>query len=514
MLTATDLAAVQGGVRTSRKTSTWKTNAWICAAIVAAAGAFGSTGTALATAAAPTCDRIVAVGGSDRAAGSLEHPFATVQHLAESLAAGQTGCVRGGVYSEDVTIEQSGAAGAPITISSYPGERATLIGRLWVHQGANYVTVENLNLNGRNSASLPSPTVNGNNDQFLGNDVTDEHTEICFVVGSTWGRADHTLIQGNRIHDCGMIPSRNQDHGIYVDEADNTQILDNVIYKNTDRGIQLYPDAQGTVIEHNIIDSNGEGILFGGSSGNASSNTVVQDNLITNATIRYDVENWYPAGNPTGQNNTVQSNCVWGGAYGTIQTGASGFQATNNITANPGYANPTQGDYRVASGSPCAQLLAGNSIPTQPFTTTSTTTSTPEGGSGGSGESSQPPSESPPTPSKGSSPPSESTTPTESPPPAPGKGSSPPTESAPPSSGGQTGSTQESGSGAPTSGGSSESAPSGSGGGGQSGSGGHHHGGGHHSKRSGHASVAHRPNPKAHLAHRRHASIARRAKRH
>jgi parallel beta-helix repeat protein len=346
----------------------------VAAALLTSAVAGSQAATAMAELGSPSCNLYASASGSDEAPGSLERPFASVQHLADSLQPGQSGCVRGGMFKEDVTIEHGGSSDAPVTISSYPGERATLVGRLWVDQGADHVTVENLNLNGRNSASLPSPTVNGNFAIFLGNDVTDEHTEICFVVGSSWGRANHTLIQGNRIHDCGMIPSRNQDHGIYVDEADNTEILDNVIYDNTDRGIQLYPDAQGTLIERNIIDSNGEGILFGGSSGTASSGAVVQDNLMTNAQTRYDVESWYPSGNPSGQDNVVQSNCVWGGAEGTVEASKLGFQAAGNMTANPAYANPSQGDYRVNASSPCAQLLAPNTIPTEPFGTPSTTT--------------------------------------------------------------------------------------------------------------------------------------------
>src|SRR6202035_428786 len=174
---------------------------------------------------------------------------------ANSLAVGQTGCARGGTYTQDVTVGHGGSAGAPLTITSYPGERATLVGRLYLREGANYVTFSNMDLNGRNSSLLPSPTVNDTNATFVGNDVTDEHTEICFLVGSGWGRAKSTLIERNRIHDCGVLPAANHDHGIYVDEADNTQILENVIYKNADRGIQLYPDAQGTIIEHNIIDA-------------------------------------------------------------------------------------------------------------------------------------------------------------------------------------------------------------------------------------------------------------------
>ena len=476
----------------------------ICVTIVIAIAALGGSGAALATTPAPTCDKVAAVGGSDHATGSLEHPFATVSHLAASLSAGQTGCVRGGVFDENVTIERGGSSGASLTISSYPGERATLVGRLWVDQGADYVTVENLNLNGRNSASLPSPTVNGDNDQFFGNDVTNEHTEICFVVGSSWGRANHTLIQGNRIHDCGMLPSRNQDHGIYVDEADNTQILDNVIYKNTDRGVQLYPDAQGTVIEHNIIDANGEGILFGGSSGKASSNTVVRSNLITNAQTRYDVESWYPSGNPSGQNNLVQSNCVWDGAYGTIEAGKVGFQATGNTTANPGYINPSQGDYRINAGSPCAQMLAGRTIPAVPFTASNTIT--PESG----GEPISPPGEG--AHSEEPTPPTETT-------PPPHDEPKPPSETTPPAqdepSSGESGPGQESGSGSPSapSGATTEpTAPAPTSG--ELGGGSHHHGG-HHGghKSTGRTSVKRRVSPRAHLAHRR-ASVARHGKRH
>lgn len=318
----------------------------------------------------PACTLYASPAGSDSARGTVEAPFATIQHLANSLAAGQTGCARGGTYTQDVTVGHGGDVGAPLTITSYPGERATLVGRLYLREGANYVTFSNMNLNGKNSSLLPSPTVNDNDATFVGNDVTNEHTEICFLVGSGWGRAKGTLIERNRIHDCGVLPAANHDHGIYVDEADNTQIVENVIYSNADRGIQLYPDAQGTIIEHNIIDANGEGIIFSGVSGVASNNNTVRGNVITNAVLRYDVESWYPSGNPIGQGNNVQANCLWGGASGTIQTSQTGFAATLNIMANPEYANAATGDYRVNATSPCAALLTGSAIPTRPFNTT------------------------------------------------------------------------------------------------------------------------------------------------
>lgn len=316
-----------------------------------------------------TCSLYAAPGGSDGAPGTAAQPFATVQHLANTLSAGQTGCVRGGAFTESVTITHSGDAGAPITIASSPGERATLTGRLWVHQGADYVTVANMNLNGRNSEALPSPDINAAHTTFTGDEVTNEHTAICFDVGSDtiYGRATYTLIQGNRIHDCGTLPAGNHDHGIYVESSTAATIVENVIYNNADRGIQLYPDAQQTRIEHNIIDANGEGVIFSGDFGLASSDNTVANNLITNSVLRGDVESWYPAGNPIGQNNSVEDNCVWGGVTGTIREEV-GFTAANNMTSNPDYADAAAGDYRVNSASPCVALLAGTNTPTQPFT--------------------------------------------------------------------------------------------------------------------------------------------------
>ena len=46
-----------------------------------------------------------------------------------------------------------------MTLKSYPGERATLVGRLYIRRQAPYVTVANLNLNGRNAQTLPSPDI-------------------------------------------------------------------------------------------------------------------------------------------------------------------------------------------------------------------------------------------------------------------------------------------------------------------------------------------------------------------
>ncbi len=276
------------------------------------------------------------------------------QRLVESLRPGQVGCLRGGTYAEDLSISRS-----RITLRSYPGERARIVGRLWFKRAAHDDLVTRLALDGRNAAKLPSPTVNGTRISFVGDDVTNGKTTICFDIGSgRWGRATGTLIARSRIHDCGRLPADNTEHGIYVAFASDTRIIGNLIYRNADRGIQLYPDAQGTLIERNVIDGNGEGIIFSGAEGRSSNGNLVQHNVISNSQIRTNVESWYPWGNPVGVGNVVRDNCLFGGARGVVGN-PRGFTAVANLIADPGFANPAAGDFRLAASSPCAQILKG-----------------------------------------------------------------------------------------------------------------------------------------------------------
>jgi Right handed beta helix region len=302
-----------------------------------------------------TCTKVASTTGSDSASGTAAAPFRTAQRLVSSLSSGQTGCLRAGTYSADDQVKVSNPG---ITLASYPGERARLKGRLWIAEGANGVKVQDLVLDGVNSGDLPSPTVNADDAVFHNNEVTNEHTAICFDLGnSDYGRASRTLIEANRIHDCGQLPATNHDHGIYVARADDTVIRDNLIYRNADRGIQLYPDAQHSTITGNVIDGNGEGIIFSGASGEASSNNLVEHNLITNSQVRYNVESYYPSGNPIGTGNVVRNNCIWGGEEGNFE--GPGYSATGNIIANPLYVDRASGNFALQGGSPCADVLSG-----------------------------------------------------------------------------------------------------------------------------------------------------------
>ena len=323
----------------------------LCAIATAAVLGFGAT----PSDATVSCDRYAATSGSDSAAGTSAAPFRTAQKLADSLSAGQTGCLSAGVYKEDLRLNHGGAPGSPIRLTSAPGSRATLVGRLYVPDTSNDAVFADLNLDGTNSGNLSSPMVAGDRITFTGNDVTDKHTSICFGLGSDsgWGTAVDVVIDNNRIHDCGRLPATNHDHGIYVESTRNAVITNNYIYDNADRGIQLYPDAQGTKIANNVIDGNGEGVLFSGDSGLASSNNVVTRNIVSNAVVRYNVESWWPDGNPVGTGNSATDNCVWNGAQGNVAAQV-GFTASANKAVNPLYANRAAKDFQLQSGSPCA----------------------------------------------------------------------------------------------------------------------------------------------------------------
>jgi hypothetical protein len=75
------------------------------------------------------CTRFVAPDGSDGNPGTEEAPWATFAQAGLTAGPGDVVCFRAGTYvSEDVHLETSGGAGAPITFAAYPGEAVTLDG--------------------------------------------------------------------------------------------------------------------------------------------------------------------------------------------------------------------------------------------------------------------------------------------------------------------------------------------------------------------------------------------------
>src|SRR5437660_5950894 len=87
----------------------------------------------------------VSTTGDDSNPGTQTAPWRTVQHAVDTMRAGSTVNVRGGVYEELVSIKTSGnASDGYITLRSYPGEAAVLDAEHFTPSGRSAVlTIQN-----------------------------------------------------------------------------------------------------------------------------------------------------------------------------------------------------------------------------------------------------------------------------------------------------------------------------------------------------------------------------------
>lgn len=94
----------------------------------------------------------VSPSGSDSNPGTLAQPWQHINYAVSRLSPGDTLYVRGGTYSEKVTINVSGSAGSPITVQNYNGETPIISGSgvtlgwegLINIVGASYVVIDGL----------------------------------------------------------------------------------------------------------------------------------------------------------------------------------------------------------------------------------------------------------------------------------------------------------------------------------------------------------------------------------
>jgi hypothetical protein len=275
----------------------------------------------------------------------------------------------GQTFSGDVTLyggDSHGVAGAPVTITSTdPARPATIFGRVVTETGADWITFSHLKFkwNEALGIGLPQITVGSQHTSWTYDDVENHNTTICFntIASLLYGTAYHTLIDHDRIHDCGgplpyTSPTSNgyTSHGVYAIGYE-TIVTNNYLYHESNRGVQLR-GSHGAVVEHNIIDDNGSGIVFGDLG---ASNNEVAYNIITNSTKGinrccnvYGVFSWWGFG-PVGTGNTFHNNCMYGNAQGNIDTSGGGFTASNNVTADPRYVEPAAHNYKLQASSPC-----------------------------------------------------------------------------------------------------------------------------------------------------------------
>ena len=115
------------------------------------------------------------------------------------------------------------------------------------------------------------------------------------------------------------------------------------------RGVQLYPDADRSVVEHNVVAFNGEqGVQFGGLGPAKSDDNTVRRNVISDNGQQNLGDN-YDEADAVGTGNVATENCLDGNAATEIETSSGGFTANPDQTfvSDPDYENEAAADYAL-----------------------------------------------------------------------------------------------------------------------------------------------------------------------
>ncbi|MGZ4179178.1 MAG: right-handed parallel beta-helix repeat-containing protein [Solirubrobacteraceae bacterium] len=322
------------------------------------------------------CDLFASPLGSDSSGdGSLGSPVASLDKLDAVLRPGQTGCLRAGSYGSTSTwhqIDADGTARGQITITSYPGENATVRG--YVDIEGSYTTLSHLSIDGSNTfykqvregtncrAPVSQPLVIAGRDDVL--EYDDYYQSVASLRGNGigigfWGDADNTIIRFSKIHDVGQCEA--YDHLIYLSHGNNVRIYDNWLYDDRHgRGVQLYPAPTNAKVHDNVIDHAGEGFVIGNEPGYTVSGNQIFDNTITNCTglpsesiAGQGIHDIY--GGRPGTGNTFHDNVLFNdpGGLGNVTS----VRAYGNTTRDPGFTDAARHDYTTRRGS---QLAPGN----------------------------------------------------------------------------------------------------------------------------------------------------------
>ena len=292
--------------------------------------------------------------------GSLANPFNSPQSLVNSLHAGQTGCLEGGTYElpGELTFDHTGEPGAPITLRSVRGARATLLGGpLFIPQSSDDVQIEHVNID-TGSTDQVGVQVMSVGDALIGDNITNRSAPTsCIILGSNggWGVAVDTIIANDVIHQCGSPRDGDQDHAIYFNNSDGAVVRNSEIWGTSGFAIHLYEHAINTVVRHNVIDDNGYGVIFSDGPGYDSWNNVVVDNVIADTTHGYGVESWW--GGAVGEDNILEHNCIYDAAKGAISHPTSGFTAIGNVIAPPRFTDASQRAFGLRRGSTCLRVV-------------------------------------------------------------------------------------------------------------------------------------------------------------
>ncbi|MGC2537357.1 MAG: Ig-like domain repeat protein [Candidatus Sulfotelmatobacter sp.] len=347
----------------------------------------------------------VSTTGNDRNPGTFALPWATVQHAANTVKAGATVYVFGGVYHESVNFPKSGTESAPITFQNYPGQTAVIDGTgvscctsnppssgndtqgLINIVNQSYLVLAGFEIRDfttSNPAYTPAGvwiTGSGTGIQLLNNllhniTTSSEENGNAFgiaVYGTSQTPISHLVISGNEVYSLktGNSESVNVDGNVT-----NFAITNNLVHDNDNIGIDaigyegvgpvghdeaMYGEIRGNTI-YNIsgIHNAGEGNSYDadGVYCDGCAYVTVEDNLIHN--VDYGIE-------VASEHKICQSTGTEYSSSGTIGEGSSpcnGRYVTvrNNVVYDSNACGISIGGYANNVGGSAHVVIVNNTL--------------------------------------------------------------------------------------------------------------------------------------------------------
>lgn len=209
----------------------------------------------------------IAPNGNDHSSGTLEAPWRTFDKAASEVKPGDTVFVRGGIYHESAKFTTSGTSTLPIKILAFPPEKPIIDGygtipgegsALFSLKG-DYIYASGIEV--RNSAY--------DGVQLLGNFdiVSDMFIHHCLKKGILISEGHNSVVEHNLIwwnstaNEYGNGSSWSSGITAGRNGVSYATIRDNAVWENWGQGINTY-EADHTVIEGNVVHDNFSGNIY------------------------------------------------------------------------------------------------------------------------------------------------------------------------------------------------------------------------------------------------------------
>lgn len=351
----------------------------------------------------------VSTSGKDSNPGTFSSPWRTIQHAANSVKAGDTVYVLGGVYQEAVIIPVSGSASAGfITFSNYPGQTATLDGTglsipngqwgLVTIQNQSYIIINGLEIRNYKTSSAANVPIGvyilgaGSEIQILNNHIHDIATTATTCKANAFGLTaygtqapasiNNLVISGNELDHmttgCSETVSVNGNVEIF-------SITSNLVHDNNNIGIDVigYESSapKGAICGTVLCDRARNGEIRGNTIYNITSNhnpaygptsfaasgiyvdggtqIIIEQNLVHNTDIGIELASENPGSETPGlektdfvitRNNVIYKSNSVGisiGGYDAMRGGTDHCSIVNNTLFWNDTANTGLGEFQI-----------------------------------------------------------------------------------------------------------------------------------------------------------------------